>query len=511
MDLLKSESYKRGAIYSTGFNLLAKALAFANSMVIAYYFGTQVKTDIYFYSLATISMLMGLVTSLDHSVIIPEAMRIRQEEGEAQSQKFFNFFLFIYFIIGLLSVGVLYIDPVNFFVLISQFDISTLSHNIFQIYAIIPLCILMLFTNFLIDIFSSYKFFTLPMITSLVNSVLSLVFIILFHRVWDVTSMIVAQIVSYSFNIIWLLFLLKKKICWNFQLVKIHLRPLVIQNIVYSQFANFFTFLGTYVPMYLLSGFSGGIITCLNYGRNLSEIPRHLLIGQISIVSGIKLNELYATYDLDNLNLFFQRTIKFMVFVMMPISGIFYLFSEEIVIILYQRGNFGIESVAISALFLRYLGLLLPLYAIDTMFARLNMAGQNIKTAFGYQVISNILVILFAILFISNIGFIGYALALIVCYLLGLFAMYYIIHKHYSSIEYIKIIKYFFMVLFINACIACLVYISIYHIKLPILWKLLFGSFLYSIILLLLNHIIKLNDDANSMIRSFFIQFTHFN
>ena len=502
MGILKSESYKRGVAYSTGFNLLAKLVGFANSMVVAFYFGTQVKTDIYFYSIATISMLMGLVTSLDHSVLIPEAMRIREQEGEKQSQIFFNFFLYIYLFIGLLCVSILYISPVGFFTFVSKFDVVALSNNVTQIYAVIPLCLLMLFVNFLIDIFASYRFFTLPMITALVNSCMSLVFIFFFHNVWDVTSMIVAQIFAYSFNIIWLLCLLKKKIHWQFGFARVRLRSLVWKNMGYSQLGNIFSLIGAYTPMYLLSGFSGGVITCLNYGRNIAELPRQLLINQFSIVSGIKLNELYATNDLENLNLFFLRTVKFMIFIMMPLSGLLFLFSEQIISFLYQRGNFSAESVTTSALFLRYLGLLLPLYAVDTMFARLNMAGQKIKSAFGYQILSNALTVLFAMFFISHVGFIGYPIALILCYLSGLFIVCYIIRKLYSSIEYVKVIRYFFCVLLVNLGVVCIVHCFINIVTLPMLGEVVLGGCLYGIILLLVNHLMKLNSDFTNIVKS---------
>jgi len=53
--MLKTESYKKGIVISTGLNVIVKAILFLNSIVIAYYFGTSIDTDLYFYIFSTIS------------------------------------------------------------------------------------------------------------------------------------------------------------------------------------------------------------------------------------------------------------------------------------------------------------------------------------------------------------------------------------------------------------------------------------------------------------------------
>lgn len=48
MQLFQFESYKKGIVLSTIFNILNKGLVFLSSLVVAFYFGTQLKTDIFF-------------------------------------------------------------------------------------------------------------------------------------------------------------------------------------------------------------------------------------------------------------------------------------------------------------------------------------------------------------------------------------------------------------------------------------------------------------------------------
>ena len=44
-----SETYKKGAIHSSFFSVLAKGVAFMQHLLIAYYFGANTGTDLYFY------------------------------------------------------------------------------------------------------------------------------------------------------------------------------------------------------------------------------------------------------------------------------------------------------------------------------------------------------------------------------------------------------------------------------------------------------------------------------
>ena len=49
--LIKSESYKRGTVLSVLFNIVSKGILFLLTIIIARYFGSNIKTDIYFFCL----------------------------------------------------------------------------------------------------------------------------------------------------------------------------------------------------------------------------------------------------------------------------------------------------------------------------------------------------------------------------------------------------------------------------------------------------------------------------
>ena len=65
MKIFKEYSYKQGAALSVGATLIWKLLSFVNSILIAFYFGTQVKADIYFYIITVSGLVMTFFNSLN--------------------------------------------------------------------------------------------------------------------------------------------------------------------------------------------------------------------------------------------------------------------------------------------------------------------------------------------------------------------------------------------------------------------------------------------------------------
>ena len=113
--MLKSESYKRGAVLSTVLNVVAKGIGFLNTLIIAFYFGANAGTDIYFYILAVALLITGTINSIDYFVLVPESMKIRERKGEQEAQKFLNFFIYSYILFGILLAVICFLNPAKRF------------------------------------------------------------------------------------------------------------------------------------------------------------------------------------------------------------------------------------------------------------------------------------------------------------------------------------------------------------------------------------------------------------
>jgi len=500
--LLKVESYRKGIVLSTGFNILNKGLVFCNSLIIAYFFGAQLKMDIYFYAYNTIVILAAFITSLNSSVLIPESMRIRVQEGGRQAMNFLNFFLYIYAVIAILLCLLFFLNPVSAFHSVSDFPRDALQQQARILYLSVPLIFLMPVTNLLTDIMTSYKFFSIPMIAGIINGIFSIVFIVLFHKVFDVSSLLIGLLLSYTLNFILLISLMKKRLDWSFGFHRLKIEKRIWKNIAFAQAGNITSSLSSYAPLYLLSGFGNGIITSLNFAQQISSLPTTLITNQFSAVAGIKFNESYAAKDFQKLNKTFLSTANFLMFILFPVAGIFFLFPSQIVSVLLEHGAFGKQGVVYTSLFLKYLGLLLPMLVINTLFARLFMASHKIMESFWYQVCFNIVLITALYLAIHHFGFTAYPVTLVSVHMLNILCCYVLEKKYFGIIEYGSVLRKTLMMLVVNLAVGTCIYFFIYYSGIPAGFvSLVVGASLYLSIIFVIGMVSRVNDTFNEFVR----------
>ena len=119
---IKTESYKRGMLLSVLFNIIAKAILFVLTILIAGFFGSDVKTDIYFFVYGSMVLLSGFINAIDTAVLIPESMRQRENEGAGVAMAFLNYFMRIYFFAGIAFVALVFFFNTTIFSIASRFS-----------------------------------------------------------------------------------------------------------------------------------------------------------------------------------------------------------------------------------------------------------------------------------------------------------------------------------------------------------------------------------------------------
>jgi putative peptidoglycan lipid II flippase len=502
--LLKVESYRKGIVLSTGFNILNKGLVFCNSLIVAFYFGTQLKTDVYFFVYGIVVLFNGFAAGLNSTVLVPESMRIRHQKSEQEGMRFLNFFILLYFSLALLVVLIFLVNPVLVFSRISHFTTDSLRDNAATLYLALPLFVLMTLSTLLTDILASHKFFTMPMIAGMINGVFSISFVVAFHNVLGVRSLLAGLLASYVVNLLILLYLMKNRLKWKYFIGLPKIEKRIWKNIGFAQAGNITTTLYSYAPIYLFSGINIGTITALSFAQQIAGIPTNLVTNQVSAVTGIKFNELYTGGNNRKMNEIYLTTTDFLQFILMPMSVMLFLYAEEVVTVLFKRGAFDHQSVLQSALFLKYLGLLLPMLAINTMGARMMMATHHVRESSWFQIITNIILVILIFIGVRQFQVMGYLMAMLIIYFLSTVAQYYLFRSILPFVAYVDVLRSFFKLLILNLCIGAIVY-TVVTLLLPAnagpVMVLLVAGTLYVCILLVMNNLIKINQE--------FLNYTH--
>jgi putative peptidoglycan lipid II flippase len=486
---IKAESYTKGMALSVLFNIISKGILFLLTIIIARYFGSNIKTDIYFFVFASMILFSGFINSIDTAVLIPESMRLRQKGGDAKAMSFLNYFLLVYFIIGIVFTLVMYFFGATIFGLISKFKAADIIAYRHYFFAGSLFFIFHVLTNYLNNILTSLRYFSLPMLVSSVKSCVVIVCIFLLKEKYDVLSVIFGGLISYAINLLLQIYILKQAAGWKFIFEKPAIQKTTWSNIFYAELGQFTTVASSMFPLYLLSGFGSGIISLMNYGKNIADIPNTLITSQFANVSGIKLNEEVARKDYTAMNETFLHTSKLMIFILVPMGCFMYVFSEPIVALFYKRGNFTTQDVFDAAKFMRLLSVTIFSIGVNAIVSRVFIARQAIKQSLFYQVALNVLLIIVIWQFTKNYGAYGYPYGIILINSVNFIGMYFICKKYFAAIEYGRLIKYTAAVILANLPVLALLYYVILPASLESFYKLIIGFFIYLAVIILMSRI----------------------
>ncbi|MFI5194128.1 MAG: lipid II flippase MurJ, partial [Chitinophagales bacterium] len=197
------------------------------------------------------------------------------------------------------------------------------------------------------------------------------------------------------------------------------------------------------------------------------------------------------------MNEIYLTTTNFLQFILMPVSILLFLHAEEVVTILFKRGAFDSQSVLQSALFLKYLGLLLPMLAINTMGARMLMATHRIKESFWFQIVMNVTLVILIFVGVREFQIMGYLLAMLTIYFLSTLFQYYLFRSILPFIRYARVLESFFKLLLLNVCVGVVVYGAAFLLPGnagPVI-NVLFAGALHVGLLLVLNSALKIDQE----------------
>ena len=242
-------------------------------------------------------------------------------------------------------------------------------------------------------------------------------------------------------------------------------------------------------PLYLLSGFGSGIISVMNYGKNIADIPNTLITSQFANVSGIKLNEEFARKDYAGMNATFLHTSKLMIFILVPIGCFMFVFAEPIVALFYKKGSFTGQGLIDAAKFMQLLSITIFSIGINAIVTRIFIAMQAIKQSLLYQVVLNILLIAAIWLFTKSYGEYGYPYGIIFINLVNFGGMYFICRKYFTAIEYGKMLKYTAGIMAVYLPVSALLYYGMFSVNMLSFYKLLIGFCIYLFVFILMNRI----------------------
>lgn len=411
--MLKTESYKKGVVISTLLNIVAKGIAFLNTLIITFYFGAQFQTDVYFYIIAVVSLLCSTINGIDLLVLIPESMRIREQESEKKARQFCNFFLWSYLCIGVFFCLLVAISPVSFYSLFSKFDFEKLQAYKQMLYFGSVIIIFQLLNSLLTSILTSHKYFTVSIIAGLINSLFAILFTIVFQQKFGISATLFGVLLGYAINFLMLVWVMRKRLRWDFFDAVMMKDKKVWKNIGLIQVNFLPVWIKNYLVIFLLTGLGAGVLTALNLAQNIALLPEVFILSQVISVAGIKFSELNAKKDHPSISQLFGYLFTLLLTIIIPIAIVFCICSKEVISIAYLRGSFTADSTEITAYCFFFLAIIIPFKVADILFSRLFTALQLYSVAVLFAFIAHALFALLTYVLTTYFKLQGYFWSLI--------------------------------------------------------------------------------------------------
>lgn len=183
------------------------------------------------------------------------------------------------------------------------------------------------------------------------------------------------------------------------------------------------------------STLASGSLTVFNFANNLQSVPLGIFGISFAVAAFPKLSSLAADGDMDKFNHVFMRTLKRILFFVIPASVIIFSLRAEIVRAVLGSGEFDWDDTRATLWVLGILSLSLFAQSTIPLIARAFYALENTKTPFYVALISEGINILAVILLIGKYKVMGLAIAFSLASIVNMFILVWLLNRYFKDVK----------------------------------------------------------------------------
>lgn len=505
----------KSTIIVTSIGLIIKLLAFLRDVFIANSFGATWITDSYNISITVTNIIYSVMGIVLTSTLIPLISKSEKEKGEKSVYKLCSNLINFFLIISILIVIIVFIfDSVICTIMAPEYrgEARELTINLIRISS---LSMLPMVINSIFNAFLQYKgdFFGANISNLVIN--LSIIIMMILIPEMSISALIVITVLANYIQIVvqipWLIkhkFKYKRYIKFDNDIKHILATSMPLLLGVFA------TQLNSIVDKSIGSSLDEGSISALSYAYKIVALPYSIFGYAIVSVAFPKIAKLNKDSNINkNQIVVFINRIIIIILIIMGFSTTYLIFmSNEVISLIFGRGNFNQGAVEKTALCLIGYSISLAFMAIKDLYIRIFYIYEKNKFVLKVTIISMISNILFNLLFASKLGAFGLALgtslATIVSTSLCFIKVKNIFKIERNSYLYVNTLKIIFASIFTGICMNFInkflkINLNITNLMVVIICGVI-GIFLYSTIIYVskINFINEYMKEINNNIRS---------
>jgi len=398
--------------------LLVKVVSFYKETIVSSTFGLSEFLDTFYIAILIPSFIQHVFIGALKNLFIPNYIMEMKTE-----KKLHNFQSFVVLTITIISIGLgLTVLLITDFFLEEIFPTHTDSYYALvrkQLYIILPCLILWGYSSFLgglLEIKNKFLVSTVAMLIAPITMIFTIVlFKDYFKEITLVMGMFIGTIVGFTYL---LLFSLKYDV--------IHLGKIAINENVRKMIKQYppkvasglLSGINPFVDQYFAAQLIVGSIASLNYGI---KIPA-FLVGIIMIALGNVLLPHFSKLVSENLETAFQslfKTLKTVFFLSLFVASIIFIFSEDIIRLLFENGEFTTKDTGVVSTIQSIALVYVPFYICTLVCVKFLTATNKNHFMAWVSFWNLILNVILNIIFIKKYGVYGLILSTTIVYILS--------------------------------------------------------------------------------------------
>jgi len=190
-----------------------------------------------------------------------------------------------------------------------------------------------------------------------------------------------------------------------------------------------------------------GSIAVLNLADNLYSLPISMFGISFAVAVFPTLAERYTFKQIDEFKQDFVRTLRQIMYFIIPIMILYWLLRAQIVRLVLGAGQFGWEDTRFTVSVLAFLTLGMAAQAIIPLLARSFYALKDTKTPFVTSLIALVVNIGMALILIKYLNVVGLALAISIAGIVNAVILFWVLNKKLGQINLKPITKMFTQIL----------------------------------------------------------------